>query len=98
MCPICHSKGTVARLACANEPSLPKGIFVSMEKIFTPIQDISKIATPVIKGVLVHYDVCVNCGTRYCTKAEIISAPVEVRHQSGMAIKNVVNQRKWDRF
>jgi uncharacterized protein YoaH (UPF0181 family) len=88
-CPICHSQGTVARIACADEPSLPKGIFVSLEKVFTPIQDINKIATPVVKGILVHYDVCVECGTRYCTKAEIISAPVTAGPQPGMTIKNI---------
>jgi hypothetical protein len=84
VCPICHSKETVARLACANEPSIPKGVFVSLEKVFTPIQDINKIAIPIIKEILVHYDVCVHCGTRYCTRAEIISVPVAAGPQSGM--------------
>ena len=86
LCPICYSQGTVARIACADEPSLPKGIFVSLEKVFTPIQNINKIATPVVRGIMVHYDVCVNCGTRYCTRAEIISAPIVAGPQPGMPI------------
>lgn len=82
-CPICHSKETVCRLACADEPSIPKDVFVSLDKTFTPIQDVSKVVSPLIRGILVHYDVCANCGTRYCTRAEIISAPVSVQPRPG---------------
>lgn len=78
-CPICYSKETVCRLACADEPSIQKDVFVSLDKVFTPIQDISKVVSPLVRGILVHYDVCANCGTRYCTRAEVVSAPVSVQ-------------------
>ena len=88
-CPICHSKDTVCRLACADESSIPKGTFVSLDKLFTPIQDINRIATSMIKGILSHFDICAECGTRYCTKAEITSAPVTIQHHSGSVIKGL---------
>ncbi len=89
VCPICHSKDTVCRLACADELSIPKGTFVSLEKVPTPIQDLNKITTPTVRGILSHYDVCAKCGTRYCTKAEIITMPVMIQHRSGSQIKGL---------
>lgn len=88
-CPVCHSKDTICRLVCADEPSIPKGTFVSLEKLFTPIQDINRIVAPMIKGILVHFDICAKCGHRYCTKAEITSAPVQIQHRSGSALKGI---------
>ena len=88
-CPNCSCTETVTRLACADEPSIPKGTFVSLEKLFTPIQDINKILAPMIKGILSHFDICSKCGTRYCTKAEIITAPVTIQHRSGSVIKGL---------
>ena len=88
-CPVCHSKDTVCRLACADDSSIPKGAFVSLEKVFTPIQDLNKITTPTVKGIVTHFDICAKCGTRYCTKAEIGSVPVMIQHRSGSTIKGL---------
>lgn len=88
-CPICGCKDTVCRLACADDASIPEGAFISLEKMFTPIQDMTKLISPTIKGILCHYDVCAKCGHRYCTQAEITSMPVEIRHQSGSVIKTL---------
>lgn len=88
-CPVCHSNKTVSQLACASEPSIPEGTFTSLEKVFTPIQDVSKLLGAIVRGVLCHFDVCNRCGTRYCTKAEIVSTPVMVQHRSGDVIKTV---------
>ena len=88
-CPACHYGDTVCRLACADDPSIPKGTFVSLDKVFTPIQDLNRITTPTVKGILLHFDICARCGTRFCTKAEIISAPVTIEHRSGSAIKGL---------
>lgn len=85
-CPVCHTGETICRLACDGEPSIPKGTFVSLEKVFTPIQDVAKLIGPLVKGIMCHYDVCANCGTKYCTRAEIISVPATVTmapHQKG---------------
>ena len=86
-CPSCGCKDTVCRLACADEPSIPKGTFASLEKLAVPIQDLNKITTPTVKSILVHYDVCAKCGTRYCTRAEIFSVPVTIQHRSGSTLK-----------
>lgn len=88
-CPVCHCKDTVCRLVSADEPSIPKGAFVSFEKVFTAIQDLNKITTPTIRGVLNHYDICAKCGTRYCTKSEIITMPVQVQYRSGEKIRGI---------
>jgi len=79
-CPLCHSKDTVCRLACADESSIPKEAFPSLEKCFTPIQDVAKISTSTVRGILCHYDVCADCGLRYCTRAELKNMPVEIRY------------------
>lgn len=92
-CPTCYSKDTICRLACTDEPSIPKGAFVSLEKVFTPIQDVNKITTPIIKGILTHYDICARCGTRYCTRAEITLAPVTKQYRSGLLIKGIGEPR-----
>lgn len=78
-CPYCECPDTVCGKACEDEPSIPKGTFVSLEKVFSPITDVSKITTPTVKGILHHYDVCYSCGLRRCTRAEIVSAPVTMK-------------------
>ena len=78
-CPNCKSTETVCRLACADEPSIPKGTFVSLEKFFCPFQEPGRAVGLTVKGILVHFDVCAKCGTRYSTKAEIASVPVTVQ-------------------
>lgn len=69
-CPSCGCKDTVCRLACADDPSIPKGTFLSLEKKITPIQDFTKISTPTTKILLRHYDTCSKCGLDYCTRVE----------------------------
>ena len=78
-CPLCHFKDTVCRLGCADEPSIPKGTFVSLEKVFTPFQESTQMLALVARGILCHYDVCAKCGHRYCTKAEKVNVPVQVQ-------------------
>ena len=76
-CPICNCKDTICRQACADEPSIPSGTFVSMEKKMTPIQDLTKISTPTTKIILRHYDTCAKCGFDYCTRAEKTTIPTD---------------------
>lgn len=78
-CPVCHSKETIAKVACADEPSIPQGTFVALEHMATPIQHPSSLLGPFIKAIICHYDICANCGTRYCTKAEKGQIPVTVQ-------------------
>ena len=76
-CPICHSKDTVSRLACADEPTISKGTFVSLEKKITPIQDFMKISTPTTRILLRHYDTCSKCGFDYCTRVDKTTMPTD---------------------
>ena len=76
-CPQCGCKDTVCRLACADEPSIPKGTFVSLEKKITPIQDFMRISTPTTKILLRHYDSCSKCGFDYCTRVDKTTMPTD---------------------
>ena len=78
-CPNCGCKDTVCRLACTDEPSIPQDTFISLEKVFTPLQQPTQMLSPIAKGILCHYDVCAKCGLRYCTRAEKVSLPVTVQ-------------------
>lgn len=88
-CPVCGTKETVCRVACAGDPAIPEGTFVSLDKVIVPIQDINKISTPTVRSIFVHYDVCAKCGTRYCTRADFTSIPVTIQHRPGSVTKNV---------
>ena len=76
-CPNCGCKDTVSRLACADEPTIPKGTFVSLEKKITPIQDFMKISTPTTRILLRHYDTCSKCGFDYCTRVDKTTMPTD---------------------
>ena len=86
-CPNCGCKDTVCRLACADEPSIPKDTFVSLEKVISPFQQSSSIIGPFIKAIVCHYDVCAKCGLRYCTRAEIANVPVQVQQAAGNQLR-----------
>jgi len=85
-CPICKNPDTVTQLAY-KERILDKGKgsadqFTSAEKIAVPLTDPRTVALSV--DVLVfHYDVCVGCGTRYCTKVEITTGNFKFAPQPG---------------
>jgi len=76
-CPKCGSIDTVCRQACENEPSIPKGTFVSLEKRLTPIQDFSKVSLPTTKVLIRHYDTCAKCGLDRCTRVEKTTMPTD---------------------
>ena len=77
-CPNCGSMDTVCRLACADDPSIPKGTFLSLEKKIAPLQDFTKIATPTTKVLMSHYDTCAKCGLSRCTRVEKTTMPTDV--------------------
>jgi len=81
-CPNCGSMDTVCRLACADDPSIPKGTFLSLEKKIAPLQDFTKIATPTTKVLMSHYDTCAKCGLSRCTRVEKTTMPTDVLMQA----------------
>lgn len=81
-CPICGSKETLTRLAWDEEAEkgrVNKDTSVAAEHIATPLIDPKK--PPVLSASILfqHFDTCANCGTRYCTKADIGTGPVTMK-------------------
>jgi hypothetical protein len=68
-CPDCGSEETVAF-------TLTKGKFNALEKIIVATEQ-PILAVASVKAICVDFDVCWNCGRRRCTKAEIISVPIQ---------------------
>lgn len=86
LCPICKSKETVAQAACKKEKDegrISPEAFVSLEKMTTPLIGDKPPVGLTVRGLLAHYDVCLNCGMRYCTRVEIITIPVTVTAPKG---------------
>ncbi len=79
-CPLCHNKGTVCQEICAEDENLPADQFYSLEKVFTPLQDPTRMIGPYVKGIMVHYDICSNpkCGFKRCTRAEVTKVPMQM--------------------
>ena len=81
-CPHCGSNETVSQAACAEEKAsgkLPLEAFTSINKMITPLTD-SRAPTGLSVPLLIcHQDVCLRCGTIYCTKAEKTQAVVGIR-------------------
>ncbi len=85
-CPNCDESETIANLACEGETSLPEEAHHATEQVITVIQNPATIITLTVKVLISYYDVCVRCGTRYCTKAEIGALPRDLLlKQMGMA-------------
>lgn len=61
---------------------VPKEAFTSLSKQVVPLTD-PRVALSV-ETLLVHYDVCANCGMTYCTRAEVGTGVVnKVMSQQG---------------
>lgn len=82
-CPICHCKKTVAREAIKPYQvggKIPQDVFASLDKIGTALMDPTKVA--LTAPILVrHMDICARCGFYYCTKAEVVNAPIQIQTQ-----------------
>lgn len=81
-CPNCGSEERVAELAMqtveASKGIKRAGSFASLEQRKIPIVSASRVAGLSVPVVVHHYDVCADCGTVWCTKAEIKDAPIQV--------------------
>ena len=80
-CPSCGSEEKVSELGCA--PLKASGKIA--QEVFTVLdQKVVPIEQPLFAGVAVQcivtfYDVCAKCGTQRCTRAAIVSAPVQMQ-------------------
>lgn len=76
-CPRCHSREKVVYKGFElAEVEIPTDAFPSVRKVFTPLQNPNEV-TGTMKGILTHYDVCIRCGTEYCTRAEYIKVAAQ---------------------
>ena len=81
-CPICHCSETITQRATKdlNEAGrISKEAFTSLSKQIVPLTD-PRVALSV-KTLLVHYDVCANCGMTYCTRADRVTGIVQMKQQ-----------------
>ena len=81
LCPNCGSGETVSRRLTEPERqngSLPADTFTSLSRGVTPISS-PKVLGVQVDIIVTHQDVCANCGTPYCTRAERAKAMVNVQ-------------------
>jgi len=77
-CPHCGEGETITGLALAEiikRGLCKEGTPYSMQKVIVPLIDpgIAQLTVPVM---IVHQDVCANCGTPYCIRVEAMDAPI----------------------
>jgi hypothetical protein len=88
-CPLCHCEETVMQRAAAKEPTLPTGAVVALQSVFTPLQDITKLTTLMVRGVVSHYDICAGCGLQRVVRVDETSFPT-----SALGIPTGIPKRK----
>jgi len=79
-CQACGSEEKVSELACAPLKASGK---IAKETFTILRQEVVPIEAPLFAGVAVQciatfYDVCAKCGTPRCTRAAIVTAPVQM--------------------
>lgn len=77
-CPVCHSTETVSSkgMLIGIGDKSEKYPFSHLEQKLVPIEQ-PVMAGVMVKAILTHYDVCYKCGTYRCTRAELVSVPVQ---------------------
>lgn len=78
-CEKCGETKTVAQLACAGDPNVAEGVFISMGKEIVPVGDMSKVAGLTVRAVVLDWDICAACGTKRYTRAEIQQIPIRMQ-------------------
>jgi uncharacterized Zn finger protein len=84
-CPVCGGMETISHLAIKSQMEsgrVKSGTFSSLRQQVTPLLP-PMLAALTVECVLVHFDICAECGTERCTKAELIQAPVQARSPQG---------------
>lgn len=89
-CPSCGSSETVTGLAWqeeADKGKVDRDTPVAAEHLQVPLLDPSK-SVGISSGILIiHIDYCANCGTRYCTRVEVVTGQVHVGSPPGGGMK-----------
>lgn len=80
-CPNCGSIETVSQLAIKESKLVEKGLLKAdvpsaLRRNIIPLVEASRVALTV-PAVATHFDVCADCGTEYCTRAEVAELPIQ---------------------
>ena len=88
-CPMCQCKKTITRLAWKEMVAQGR---IGKDSVDLPLAS-RREAVPLIdpkrgvqlsaKVLTFSFDRCAKCGTEYCVRAEIITAPVQMRKPPG---------------
>lgn len=76
-CPMCEFETTISQKALEVSGKESPG-FASTRKEVVPLEQ-PALANVTISIIILHFDVCANCGTEYCTRAELQQAPVQFK-------------------
>lgn len=80
-CPSCGSEEKVSELGCValkDSGKIPKETFTVLKQEVVPIEQ-PMFAGVAVQCIVTFYDVCAKCGTPRCTRAAIVSAPVQMQ-------------------
>lgn len=70
----------MSELGCAGAKAkgkIPRDAFTRLRTEIVPLEQ-PAIAGVMVEAIVRHYDVCGNCGTERCTRAELLNVPVAV--------------------
>ena len=88
-CPHCHYNKTLTKLAWEEEVAegrvgeTSKDMFVACRREGVPLIDPKRGIALSAHILTLAYDRCAKCGLEYCTKAEIVTAPVQMGRPPG---------------
>lgn len=74
-CPDCGSEETVAQKALTDNKLDSEGTIAHLEVTVVPLKQ-PAMAGVMVPAIVVHWDVCLGCGRRRCTLAEVQQVPV----------------------
>lgn len=83
-CPQCGSPETMCKVAWAEEAAegrVNADTKVAAEMVQFPLIDPKRALSITTNILVIATDYCANCGTRYCTRAEIIKGQVTMKKQ-----------------
>ena len=72
MCPVCTSPETISKVLREGDEGLSSLMFIDQEvkPIIDPNKPTSALTTFTVPIINIYWDICADCGTRYCTRVE----------------------------
>lgn len=89
-CPVCDCEETISQIGTAElreKGKLTQDGFTLLEQSIIPLEQ-PALAAVTVSCIQTFYDVCAKCGTRRCTRAQVIQAPVQVQQQPNQMMRH----------